>query len=129
MTEADWFGSASGRRAHTTEIDAAIAAWFLARRAADAVAECRAAGVPVAPVFTAADILADPQYAAIGTVGTYDHDRLGPVRMPAALFRLSRTPGRVDWLGPDLGQHTDEILGSIGLTADDVAALRSRHVV
>lgn len=129
LAEADWFGSASGRRAHTTEIDAAIEPWFAARKAADAVAECRAAGVPVAPVFTAADILADPQYAAIGTVGTYEHDRLGPVRMPAALFRLSRTPGRVDWLGPDLGRHTAEVLGSIGLTAEDVADLRSRNVV
>jgi crotonobetainyl-CoA:carnitine CoA-transferase CaiB-like acyl-CoA transferase len=129
LAQSDWFGSASGRRAHATEIDAAIGPWFAARKAADAVAECRAGGVPVAPVFTAADILADPQYAAIGTIGTYEHERLGPVRMPSALFRMSRTPARVNWLGPDLGQHTDEVLGSVGLTADDLQELRSRRVV
>jgi crotonobetainyl-CoA:carnitine CoA-transferase CaiB-like acyl-CoA transferase len=49
--------------------------------------------------------------------------------MPSALFRMSRTPGRVNWLGPDLGQHTDEVLSSIGLTADDLRELRSRRVV
>jgi crotonobetainyl-CoA:carnitine CoA-transferase CaiB-like acyl-CoA transferase len=42
---------------------------------------------------------------------------------------MSRTPGRVNWLGPDLGQHTDEVLSSIGLTADDLRELRSRRVV
>jgi len=84
---------------------------------------------PGRPRLHRADILADPQYAAIGTVGTYEHERLGPARMPATLFRMSRTPGRVDWLGPDLGQHTDEVLGSIGLTADDLRELRSRRVV
>jgi formyl-CoA transferase len=85
--------------------------------------------VPVAPVFSAADILADPQFAAIGTVGTYEHERLGPVRMPDVLFRLSRTPGRVDSLGPDLGEHTEEVLGSAGLTPEQLAELRARRIV
>ena len=129
LADADWFASASGRRAHATEIDDAINPWFAARDATEAVAACRAAGVPVAPVFSAADILADPQFAAIGTVGTYDHARLGPVRMPDVLFRLSRTPGRVDSLGPDLGEHTDEVLASAGLTPERVAELRARRIV
>jgi formyl-CoA transferase len=49
--------------------------------------------------------------------------------MPAPLFRMSRTPGRVDWLGPDLGEHTDEVLAGIGLDPAGVAQLRSRRVL
>ncbi|HZZ52302.1 MAG TPA: CoA transferase [Pseudonocardia sp.] len=129
LADADWFDSARGRRSHAAEIDEAINAWMGERDAADAVFACRAAGVPVAPVFSSADILADPQYAAIGTIGSYPHEQLGPVRMPAPLFRLSATPGQVDSLGPDLGQHTDEVLGTVGVDAETVAALRSRGVV
>jgi crotonobetainyl-CoA:carnitine CoA-transferase CaiB-like acyl-CoA transferase len=129
LAEADWFDSARGRRAHVEEIDGAISAWSAGRDAAEAVAQCRAAGVPVAPVYSAPEILADPQYEAIGTVGRYPHEQLGEVRMPAPMFRLSATPGRVDWLGPELGAHTDEVLGAAGVDAEHLARLRSRGVI
>jgi crotonobetainyl-CoA:carnitine CoA-transferase CaiB-like acyl-CoA transferase len=87
------------------------------------------AGVPVDPVLSAADIFADPQYEAIGSIGTYEHERLGPVRMPTPLFRLSATPGRVDRLGAELGELTEEVLGAIGLSPTVVAELRARRIV
>jgi formyl-CoA transferase len=129
LAEAGWFDSARGRRAHVEQIDAAISAWFAGRDAAEAVTTCRAAGVPVAPVYCAPDILADEQYEAIGTIGRYPHGRLGEVRMPAPMFRLSATPGRVDWLGPELGEHTDEVLGAAGVDSRRLAELRRRGVV
>jgi formyl-CoA transferase len=129
LAEQAWFDSARGRHAHAADIDAAIGSWMARRDSDDAVAACREAGVPVAPVFSAADILADPQYAAIGTIGSYRHEKLGPVRMPGPLFRLSATPGRVDWLGPELGRHTDEVLDAIGVDPGTVAALRAGGVV
>jgi formyl-CoA transferase len=43
--------------------------------------------------------------------------------------KLSETPGDVEWVGPKLGEHTDEVLGRLGYSAADIAALRSRGVV
>ncbi len=124
-----WFASAQGRRAHAQEIDAVIGPWVGQHKAADVVDRLRAGRVPVAPVFSAQDILADPQFAAIGSVGTFDDERLGPVRMPNVLFRMSATPGRVDWLGPELGAHTDEVLAGAGVSDERRAALRERHII
>jgi formyl-CoA transferase len=129
MTRAEWFSAASGRRAHANEIDAAIKSWFSSRTANDIVTLCREAGVPIAPVYSAADILSDPQYAAIGSVASVHDERLGDVRMPNVLFRMSKTPGHVDWLGPELGAHNEEVFATIGLNADDIDALRSRGVM
>ncbi|WP_433503113.1 CaiB/BaiF CoA transferase family protein [Pseudonocardia halophobica] len=126
LADEPWFAHANQRRAHAADLDAVIVPWFAARTAGTAVAECRAAGVPVAPVHTAEDILADPQYAAIGAIGSYEHSQLGTVRMPDALFRLSRTPAGVRWLGPELGAHTEEVLD---LDPERLARLRERGVL
>ncbi len=129
LAEQPWFAHANGRRAHTDEIDAVIVPWFAARTAEEAVSTCRGAGVPVAPVHSAADILTDPQYAAIGAIGSFDHPDLGPVRMPDVMFRLSRTPGAVRWLGTALGHDTDEVLGELGIAPAAIAELRDKKIV
>ena len=49
--------------------------------------------------------------------------------MPNVLFRMSATPGRVDWLGPDLGDHTDEVLEQFGIDAERRARLRADGVI
>ena len=129
MAKEEWFSAANGRRAHAAEIDAALKPWFSAHTADDAVKLCREAGVPIAPVYSAADILEDPQYAALDSIASIHDDRLGDVRMPNVLFRMSKTPGHVDWLGPELGQHNEEIFATLGLSSDDLEGLRSRGVV
>jgi crotonobetainyl-CoA:carnitine CoA-transferase CaiB-like acyl-CoA transferase len=49
--------------------------------------------------------------------------------MPGIVPKLSETPGAVNWSGPALGQHTDGILGSLGLSAADIQRLKTRGVV
>ncbi|MER5669629.1 CaiB/BaiF CoA transferase family protein [Pseudonocardia alni] len=129
LADEPWFAHANGRRAHAEDIDAVVVPWFAARTAEEATVACRTAGVPVAPVHSAADILDDPQYAAIGAIGTFEHPALGPIRMPDVLFRLSRTPGAVRSLGAALGEHTDDVLGAAGVSAERLAELRRRGVV
>jgi formyl-CoA transferase len=43
--------------------------------------------------------------------------------------KLSATPGGTDWIGPGLGEHTEEILGSIGYSAEEIAALRREGAI
>jgi crotonobetainyl-CoA:carnitine CoA-transferase CaiB-like acyl-CoA transferase len=51
------------------------------------------------------------------------------VKMPGIVPKLSQTPGGVNWSGPALGQHTDDILGSLGLTGADIQRLKTSGVV
>ena len=83
----------------------------------------------IAPVYTAADIVADPQFAALGSIVSVDDPELGPVRMQNVPFRLSETPGRVRSTGPALGQHTAEVLAAYGVDAGRLAQLRKDGVV
>ena len=91
-----------------------------------AFAESEAA---IGPVYDVRGVMADPQYEAIGTVHTVDDDELGSVRMQNVLFRLSDTPGAIRWAGRPHGADTAEVLGALGVSADELAGLRERGVV
>ena len=47
------------------------------------------------------------------------------VKMPGIVPKLSETPGAVNWQGPALGQHTDDILTGLGLTEADIQRLKT----
>lgn len=79
----------------------------------------------VAPVQDVQDVMADPQYQALDTITTVDDPELGPLRMQNVLFRLSATPGAIRWAGRPHGADTDEVLTELGLTPDDLTALRA----
>jgi crotonobetainyl-CoA:carnitine CoA-transferase CaiB-like acyl-CoA transferase len=49
--------------------------------------------------------------------------------MPGIVPKLSETPGAVNWQGPSLGQHTDAILGDLGLSGADIQRLKTSGVV
>jgi crotonobetainyl-CoA:carnitine CoA-transferase CaiB-like acyl-CoA transferase len=91
--------------------------------------EFEKAEAAVAPIYDVSDIMADPQLAALEAITTVNDPDLGPVRMQNVLFRLSETPGAVRWTGRSHGADTERVLGSLGLGADDIAALRERGVV
>ncbi|MDN3359431.1 CoA transferase [Actinomadura sp. DC4] len=124
-----WFATGAGRAAHADELDAAVAGWVGSRTRAEVLEEFEKAEAAVAPIYDVADIMADPQLAALEAITTVDDPDLGPVRMQNVLFRLSETPGAVRWTGRSHGADTDRVLGALGLTADDVAGLRERGVI
>ncbi|WP_119154710.1 CaiB/BaiF CoA transferase family protein [Caldimonas tepidiphila] len=118
-----------GRVRHNERIDAAISEWT-GRHELDQVLDVlEAAAVPAGRIYTAADIVKDPHYAARGMI---EHHRLPdglPVDLPGIVPKLSATPGRTQWLGPALGEHTDDVLASIGLGDEEIAKLRADGVV
>ena len=124
-----WFASGHTRAQHADELDAAVSGWIAARPTSEVIAAFEEAHAAIAPVYDVRGILSDPQYAAIGTVQTVDDEELGPVKMQNVLFRLSDTPGSIRWSGRSHGRDTDEILSSVGVTREQLDALRREGIV
>jgi formyl-CoA transferase len=124
-----WFASGRTRAEHADELDAAVGAWIGERTRDEVVQAFTEAQAAVAPIYTAADILTDPQYQALGSIVQVDDEELGLVKMPNVPFRLSETPGRIRSTGPRLGEHTEEVLGKYGLKPAEVAGLRAAGVL
>ena len=87
------------------------------------------AGLPVAPVNDYSDVANDPQVIANKYVLEIEDPIHGKLKLPGIPVRLSQTPGNVARLGPELGQHTEEVLMEVcGYTWDDLAKLRKEGV-
>jgi len=87
------------------------------------------AGVPASPVNDYVDLANDPQVLANEYIVEIDDPVHGRVRVPGVPVQLSETPGRVERLAPELGQHTEEVLMELcGYTWDDLAELREEEV-
>ena len=121
-----WFGSGADRALHADELDEAVGSWIAARDRDEVVRAFEEAQAAVAPIYDVRDVLADPQVAALGSLVRVPDPDLGSVLMQNVLFRLSATPGGITSAGPRLGQHTEEVLGELGITADEVAGLREK---
>ena len=83
----------------------------------------------VAPVQTLAEAVADEHNRYRGMVVEVEHPTVGKVRQVGIATKLSETPGRVRTPAPRPGQHTDEVLSEIGLSATEIAALRQKNAI
>lgn len=88
-----------------------------------------AAGVPAGPILNLAQVYSDPHVLAREMVLRVEHPTAGPLQLPGIPVKLSATPGAVQSPPPTLGQHTAEILQSLGYSAAEVAALQGESVV
>ncbi len=121
--------SNAGRVARVAELDAAIEAWTSTRTVEDVLALLGAARVPAGKVYTARDIAEDPHYRARDMILS-QHTRDGyTVDVPGVVPKLMGTPGTVRSSAPGLGDDTDTVLGELGVSSSDIAALRERKVV
>ena len=118
-----------GRVAHTEMIDTAISDWTGAHTLEHVLKVLEAADVPSSRIFTAEDIHADPHYRARGMIATETLPDGTPIDLPGVVPKLSETPGGTRWVGPALGEHTDEILASIGRAPEEIARLREQGIV
>jgi len=129
LCDEPWFATGSGRTEHADELDDAVGGWIAARSTDEVNRAFEQAQAAVAPVYDVRGVMTDPQYAALGTALTVDDEDLGPLVMQNVLFRLSSTPGRVRWAGRGHGADTDEVLGELGLSADEITRLRAEGAV
>jgi formyl-CoA transferase len=82
------------------------------------------AGVPCGPILNVKEVFEDEQIRHLKLATKIQHPRLGEQTVQNLPVTLSRTPGAVVSASPDLGQHTDDVLGELGYSKEDIAALR-----
>ena len=117
------------RVAHREQVNGIVGDWFGGRPAAEVQKLCDEAGVPVSRINNMADVFADAHVRQRQSLIEVDHPRLGTMTMPAVVPRFSGTPGAVRTAGPDLGEHTSDILTGLGLSESQIAHLATQKVI
>jgi len=102
---------------------------FAERTTSDWVAVLEAVGVPAGPIYRMDEVFADPQVQHLGMAAPVHHPARGETHLVATPITLSRTPASVYMSAPDAGAHSEAILTDLGLSTEEIAALRDRKVV
>jgi crotonobetainyl-CoA:carnitine CoA-transferase CaiB-like acyl-CoA transferase len=124
------FTNLADRAAHGDEINAVVTEWTGARTAADVERACIDCDVPVATAYTAADMFADPHFAARGDLVDVDDPVAGTLRQQAPFPRFAGESPTAPTGAPRLGAHTREVLGDeLGLSAGELDALAADGVI
>jgi crotonobetainyl-CoA:carnitine CoA-transferase CaiB-like acyl-CoA transferase len=124
------FTRLADRAAHGDEINGIVATWTAAHTAAEIEEACVASDVPVATAYSAADIFADPHFAARGDLVTVDDQVVGPMRQQAPFPRFVGEDVEVPTGAPRLGEHTREVMRDVlGLDPVDLDRLARDGVI
>jgi crotonobetainyl-CoA:carnitine CoA-transferase CaiB-like acyl-CoA transferase len=125
----DRYAAMAGRITHREAVNAMVAAWVGSMTLEQTLAACDRFEVPCGPIYSISDIFDDPQYRARGNIVEVE-SRAGPISVPGAVPRMSRTPPQFKHAGVALGAHTDEVLTSLaGVSAALLATLRKEGVI
>jgi len=115
---------------HGEAISERMQAWCAERTTAEVMDALEKARLPVAPVYSPQQALEDPHIRSVGFYRGLDYPGVAtPAPVVQTPVTVKKTPGTVRHRAPQLGEHTDAILGEIGYSAADIAALREEGVV
>jgi formyl-CoA transferase len=87
------------------------------------------AQVPAGRIYSAADIAADPHFAARGMIEQVIAGDGEPLKVPGIVPKLSATPGAIRSPAPALGEHTDEVLLAAGYSSEEISGLRKQGIL
>ena len=118
-----------GRAKRAEEIDQIIGGWSKQRTLEDILSALQSIAVPAGRIYTAKDIAEDPHYRARGVIQTVESAGGLKVEMPGVVPKLSNNPGAIRHRAPTLGEHTDIILQSLGLSAEQIKALKEAGIL
>src|SRR5210317_24773 len=104
-----------GRAKASDELDAILGAWSSSVTLTEALDILEAAEVPASGINSVAEVFEDEQIQARGSIERHALESGLNLCMPAAVPKLTKTPGGTRWLGPKLGEHNESILESLGL--------------
>lgn len=124
------YGEQRKRLAARNEVNQIVTEWVGSLPRTEVLTRCLDKEVPVGKLNSIADIFEDEHFQARGNLVTLEEPGLGEVVVPGVTPTLSATPGRVNNLGPSLGNATYEVMRELlGLAADDIKRLRQRKII
>jgi formyl-CoA transferase len=118
-----------GRAKRVAELDAAINAWTSTLTLDEVLKGLLEAEVPSGKIYTAKDIAEDPHYQARGVIETVQGADGLKVQVPGIIPKLSQNPGSIRFRAPTLGEHTDAVLQSAGLSEEQITILKKSGVL
>src|SRR5690606_2971898 len=119
----------AGRVEQVEKIDQAIAQWTSQHELDEVMEALNLKHVPVGHVYDAEDIVRDPHFQARNMILDSTLPDGTPVLVPGIVPKLSETPGEIRHKAPLLGQHTEEVLKSLGIDESRIQSLREQGVV
>lgn len=125
------FSSHHARGENMKVLDMMIEEWTKTLNAKDALKILEEKGVPSGLIYSAKDILEDPQYIEREMIIKVDHPKLGEFPMPGIVPKLSRTPGKVKEPGAEkMGKHNQEVYGNIlGYSKERIEELENANII
>jgi formyl-CoA transferase len=112
------------------ELDTYISHWTSKYGADELLELLHANGVPAGRIYKAKDMMEDPHFIAREAIVRLVHPEIGEFAMHNVFPRLSATPGAVRSVGPELGEHNDEVLSTLlGMTDDEIASYKSQGII
>lgn len=127
--EDEGYDTNAKRRARRDELNAAIQAITETKTSAEWVEDLTEAGVPCGPIYKIDEMFADPQVQHLGIAQPLHTEPFGDTQAMGQPVRLARTPSALVGSPPTRGQHTQEILEELGVSAEDCAELEKNSVV
>jgi len=123
------FNNRRGRVEHYDDLVEKLTPIFKNGRRADWLRRLTEKDVPAAPINTLDEVFADPQVRSYGFPIEVEHPKMGKIKLIGNAVDMSRTPPKIHRPPPVLGEHTEEILGTLGYDSARISALRSQGVV
>lgn len=124
------FEDNESRLENVEELDAIIQGWMADHTREEIIDTFEKHDATIAPVYNVADIMEDEHYQAREAVITVEDEDLGEAAVQSTIPKFSETPGSVDYLGPDLGEHNEEVFGNdLGYDKDILGDLESEGVI
>ena len=119
----------AGRAERADELDSVIGEWTGRHDADQAIRLLNDAQVPNSKIYSIADIVREPHFCARDMIRDVKLPDGASLKVPGIVPKLSETPGDLEWIGPKLGEHTEEVLGSLGYSSAEIASLRERGII
>ncbi|MBM7585716.1 crotonobetainyl-CoA:carnitine CoA-transferase CaiB-like acyl-CoA transferase [Bacillus pakistanensis] len=120
----------SGRAKQADVLDEAITQWTKNLPFEKVLATLDAVRVPAGGIYSMEDIVNDPHYQAREMIQSFPLNEKEEIKIPGIIPKMSKTPGETEWLGPALGEHTDEVLLNwLDYDSDRIESLRAKGAI
>lgn len=130
LIDTEYGGNQAVRFKHRQAIDDLVSGWVKTKNTQEIQDILKKADVPCTRVPAFSEVCNDAQLKSRNMIIEVDQTLSGKVKVPGSLFKMSKTPGKIDYGAPFLGENTQEILsGTLGLSDEEIAKLSDEHVI